>query len=148
MVKKIQVVEKFNKTVYIYDGKEFPGDDIEESDMIAMLSSTFPEVSNATTETTIKDEVRYIEFIKKAGTKGASSAEIVDKLDTLHALTNIDLCSLELLKKERPLSRQEAESLARQRNILDERSSLKSNVYRRILHLQPAISSAVIIEGI
>lgn len=144
---EIKNEKTYTKTVFVYDGKEFPGDDIELSDMIAMLSSTFPEVSNATTETAVKDGVRYIEFIKKAGTKGATSSEIVAKLDTLHALPNIDSASFKLVMTNMtPLNKQE-EALSKQVQELNKRTSAKSNVYRRIIHLQPAISSAII-EGI
>jgi hypothetical protein len=145
--KAIQLVEKFSKTIYVYDGKEFPGDDIDETDMIAMLSSTFPEVSNATTETTIKDEIRYIEFIKKAGTKGASSAEIVAKLDTLHPMENLNEISFKLLTTNtKPLIKQGQiieEHLLKAR----ERISGKINIYSRLIHIQPTVSSAVI-QGI
>ena len=74
---------QYTKTIYIYDGKEFDGEGLEIEDVKTLLSATFPEIANSETKEEIKDGVRRITFIKVAGTKGATSAQIAKKLCTL-----------------------------------------------------------------
>ena len=74
---------QYTKTIYIYDGKEFDGEGLEIEDVKTLLSATFPEIANSETKEEIKDGVRRITFTKVAGTKGATSAQIAQKLCTL-----------------------------------------------------------------
>lgn len=86
-------VEEYTKTICKYDGREIPigeGGKLTEEEIQTLLSSTFPELANADYDTEIKEGVRCIEFIKKAGTKGSSSIAITDRLNMLKPAENLN----------------------------------------------------------
>jgi len=66
--------EAYAKTIYVYDDngdkKEFPDEGLSIDETRDLLASAFPAIANAKKEETIKDGVRYITFVKKAGTLG------------------------------------------------------------------------------
>jgi len=58
--------------VFVYDGREFPDPDPSMSidEVRQSMTSFFPELANAETKQSKRDEDDIIEFQKRVGTKG------------------------------------------------------------------------------
>ena len=58
--------------VFVYDGREFPDPDPNMSvdEVRQSMTSFFPELANAETKQSKRDEDDIIEFQKRVGTKG------------------------------------------------------------------------------
>ena len=58
--------------VFVYDGREFPDPDPNMSldEVRQSMTAFFPELANAETQTSKRDEDDIIEFKKRVGTKG------------------------------------------------------------------------------
>lgn len=58
--------------IFVYDGREFPDPDSSMSpeEVRQHMTSFFPELANAETITSKRDNTDIIEFRKRVGTKG------------------------------------------------------------------------------
>ena len=58
--------------VFVYDGREFPDPDPSMSvdEVRQSMTSFFPELANAETKQSKRDEDDIVEFQKRVGTKG------------------------------------------------------------------------------
>jgi len=58
--------------VFVYDGREFPDPDpnMSTDEVRQSMTSFFPELANAETKQSKRDEDDIIEFQKRVGTKG------------------------------------------------------------------------------
>ena len=58
--------------VFVYDGREFPDTDpnLSVDDVRAAMANFFPELSNAETKESTRDQDTIIEFKRRVGVKG------------------------------------------------------------------------------
>ena len=63
--------KEYTKTIYIYDEREYPGEEgMSDEEMQELLGSFYKEIEDAETSEEIKDGVRYVTFEKQAGKLG------------------------------------------------------------------------------
>lgn len=63
--------KEYTKTIYIYDAREYPGEDgMSDDEMQELLGSFYKEIEDAEKSEEIKDGVRYVTFEKQAGKLG------------------------------------------------------------------------------